>query len=96
MQEEVRRIARTSGHITHGDAVKLEHAADLIEAQAAQLQEAREAHAALWRALAGIIECPGVSPNATVRRMAAMAESALINDKLAEVKPMPRFLAKSQ
>ena len=41
MQEELRRIARTSGHITHGDAVKLEHAADLIEAQAAQLQEAQ-------------------------------------------------------
>jgi hypothetical protein len=57
----------------------------------AERDEAVEAHGALWRTLATIIECPGVSPNATVRRMAALAERALIDDKLSAFKPEPRF-----
>ena len=73
MQEEVRRIARTSGHITHGDAVKLEHAADLIEAQAAQLQEARELIAgcvAIMGGAANELEAHGVGVIAITHELA--------------------------
>jgi len=51
----------------------------------------QKAHGALWRALADIIEIPGQAPNATVRRIAAIAEKALIEDHVADVKPVPRF-----
>jgi hypothetical protein len=50
-----------------------------------------KAHDALWRALTAIIEVPGHNPNATVRRMAAIAEEALIKDTIACVRPVPRF-----
>lgn len=49
------------------------------------------AHDALWRALTAIIEVPGRAPNATVRRMAALAEKALIEDRVAGIVPEPRF-----
>ena len=51
----------------------------------------KEAHGKLWAALAEIVEAPGAVPNATVRRMAAVAEGALINDLVAECHPVPRF-----
>jgi len=48
-------------------------------------------HGKLWRAMADIIEMPGISPNATVRRMASIAEGALVNDGASDVQPVPRF-----
>jgi hypothetical protein len=51
----------------------------------------KAAHGKLWIALADIIECPGAHPNATVRRMAAYAEKALVHDTIADVHPVPRF-----
>jgi len=48
-------------------------------------------HGKLWNAMAEIVEIPGTSPNATVRRMAAVAEGALVNDGVSNVQPVPRF-----
>lgn len=76
------------------DASKLamfSQAIDHFEARIAKADALAEAHGKLWSALAEIIEAPGMSPNATVRRMAARAEKALVEDSIAEVKPMPRF-----
>ena len=56
-----------------------------------EADELAEAHGKLWSALAEIIESPGMSPNATVRRIAARAEKALVEDSIAEVRPVPRF-----
>jgi hypothetical protein len=62
-----------------------------LEARIAKADALADAHSKLWSALAEIIEAPGMSPNATVRRMAARAEKALVEDSIAEVKPVPRF-----
>lgn len=51
----------------------------------------REAHGKLWSALAEIVEARTASPNATVRRLIGMAEDALIDDPIAEIKPVPEF-----
>lgn len=54
-------------------ANELEERAARIEALERQVKAAdalAEAHGKLWSALAEIIEAPGMSPNATVRRMA--------------------------
>jgi uncharacterized coiled-coil protein SlyX len=64
---------------------------EVLETRVAAADKVMEAHNNLWRALAEIIEAPGVSPNATVRRMAARAEKALVEDAIADVKPAPRF-----
>jgi hypothetical protein len=61
---------------------------DELRAEVARL---KAAHGKLWIALADIIECPGAHPNATVRRMAAYAEKALVHDTIADVHPVPRF-----
>ena len=55
------------------------------------MDDYKEAHGKLWAALAEIIEVPGAVPNATVRRIAAIAEGALVNDPVAECHPVPRF-----
>ena len=64
---------------------------ETLEARIARADALAEAHGKLWSALAEIIESPGMSPNATVRRMAARAEKALVEDSIAEVGPVPRF-----
>lgn len=73
--------------------------AAVAAARAEGMREALElntAHSKLWRALGDILECPGISPNATVRRMARIAEKALIEDKFSVVKPTPKFTAEAQ
>jgi hypothetical protein len=65
--------------------------ADLHDAAQSEIAKLREAHGNLWAALADIVESPGAAPNATVRRMAAYAEKALISDTIADIKPEPRF-----
>lgn len=64
---------------------------EALEARIAKADALAEAHGKLWSALAEIIEAPGMSPNATVRRMAARAEKALVEDAIADTKPVPRF-----
>lgn len=67
-----------------------------LEARIAKADALADAHGKLWSALAEIIEAPGMSPNATVRRMAARAEKALVEDNIADVKPVPRFYRNDQ
>jgi hypothetical protein len=64
---------------------------DIAEELQAEVERLKAAHGKLWIALADIIECPGAHPNATVRRMAAYAEKALVHDTIAGVHPVPRF-----
>jgi uncharacterized membrane-anchored protein YjiN (DUF445 family) len=86
LRAKVASLTRTIGHM--GVAVeRMERA----EAKVAKADALAEAHGKLWSALAEIIEAPGVSPNATVRRMAARAEKALVEDAIGDVKPVPRF-----
>jgi cytolysin (calcineurin-like family phosphatase) len=64
---------------------------DIAEELQAEVARLKAAHGNLWRALADIMEQPGDHPNATVRRMAAFAEKALVHDTVADIQPVPRF-----
>lgn len=77
-----------------GVVLTMNEAADRIEQLEAQVKAAdalAEAHGKLWSALAEIIEIPGMSPNATAIRMAERAEKALVENTIADLKPVPRF-----
>jgi hypothetical protein len=68
-----------------------EGSCEQVEELQAEVARLRAAHGNLWSALADVMEQPGDYPNATVRRMAAYAEKALVHDTIADVHPVPRF-----
>ena len=53
----------------------------------------RAAWGALWNAHAAIVDAVTSAPNATVRRIIAVSEAALIADEIAQVAPVRRFSA---
>lgn len=62
-----------------------------LTAALAEAEMLREGYGVLWRALADIVDSRTATPNATVRRILARAERALIEDPASMVKPVPQF-----
>ena len=83
-------IETQQNSIMHRNDLLAELARNVEELQA-EVARLKAAHGNLWSALADVMEQPGDHPNATVRRMAACAEKALVHDTIAEVHPVPRF-----
>lgn len=56
-----------------------------------RIKQLEDSRAILWSALSEIIETRTANPNATVRRLIGIAETAIIDDPLSQIQPVPIF-----